>query len=379
MKYYLLTATLLAPLMVQQNRQTNTPQGLPYLPGSSLRGALAERFFQLGGSPGDEDFRLLFLDHPACFPNLLPADEPGDLSQVLPLTCISCKRDPGFKGQKGHGVKDSLVVTTAGRMSQKATYADFYICPDEECRNEMKPFAGFWNGDTDAPKKFEPTILFQRHTGIDRVTGTAASSIFYTTQAMADFHKSPGSDTYLPQYLTGSIMLDESRFQTLQPLIRDTLYVGADRTRGLGEIKLNIMEIPDPAIDLGEWNRVFIEKVNSVSQRELMSGLYFSLTLASHAIMVDRYLRPATEISFCFSEIEPVLKVAKTQSIRGLPKADDVGLSIGSVFLFQYTGDDQEGLKNFLNRLMNTGIGLRREEGFGRVLLCDPLSIMEVL
>lgn len=41
MKHFRLTARLLAPLAIQQDRQSNTSASLDYLPGSSLRGALA--------------------------------------------------------------------------------------------------------------------------------------------------------------------------------------------------------------------------------------------------------------------------------------------------------------------------------------------------
>ncbi len=381
MKYYRITARLLAPLMVQQNRQSNAPQGMPYLPGSSLRGALAAGLLRLGGSPEESDFRFLFLDHPACFPNLLPTDDPVTLSQVLPHTSISCKRTPGFKGQGGHGVSDILTGTAAGRTEQKSARDDF--CPS--CGDDMSPFPGFWNGNVDTPCAFEPTMLYERHTGIDRNTGTVASSIFFTMQAVADFRKDTASGKYQPQYLSGSTFLSEKQLHILGPLIKGTLFAGSDRTRGLGEFELSIVEIPSPVFDLAGWDRAFKEKLKSIMKEDLPSGLYFSIKLESHAIVTDRFLRPASGLELSFPDIEPVLKVTKPQTIRGwhsgwgLPKPDDVALSMGSVFLFRYTGDDQDGLKSFLNQLLVTAIGLRREEGFGQFSVCDPLHIMEVI
>jgi hypothetical protein len=52
---------------------------------------------------------------------------------------------------------------------------------------------------------------------------------------------------------------------------------------------------------------------------------------------------------------------------------------MGSVFLFRYQGEDLEGLKAKLNLLLIEGIGLRAEEGLGRIAICDPLHTAEVI
>jgi len=65
------------------------------------------------------------------------------------------------------------------------------------------------------------------------------------------------------------------------------------------------------------------------------------------------------------------------QASWGLPKPDDVAIKMGSVFLYRYTGDAFDELKDFLNELSYIGVGLRREEGFGRVTFCDSLHIVK--
>ena len=93
-------------------------------------------------------------------------------------------------------------------------------------------------------------------------------------------------------------------------------------------------------------------------------------------ILVDNFLRPSAQISLPFPGVEPVLRIAKAQTIRGwqsawgLPKPDDEGLAMGSVYLFRFSGtgvDNPDDLKNFLAGVSTGGIGLRREEGFGQV------------
>ena len=108
MHYYRITAELQSPLVVQQNRQSNSSRNLPYLPGSSLRGALAAQYLCEGGSPDKEDFHQLFVHDPVPFPNLLPAGDPTVIPKAIALTAASCKRVTGFKAEEKHGVFDLL-------------------------------------------------------------------------------------------------------------------------------------------------------------------------------------------------------------------------------------------------------------------------------
>lgn len=385
MKQYRITAKLLAPLVIRQNRQSNTSPSTPYLPGTSLRGALAEQYILLGGCPNDDTFRLLFIEQPVRFPNLLPTDGGNSITQVLPLTSVSCKRDRGFKGDDKHGASDILVQKLAERNHLK-TRGEL-TCPD--CGNDMKPLSGFWNGNTEFPSIFQTITLFQRHTGIDRITGTITPSIFFITQAMADFYKTSDSGKYLQQLLSGSMYLDDKQYGILSAILKDPIFTGAHRSRGHGEIELFLepMEISSSNPDIIEWDKKFKAKLERTVEGDmpsnLLSGHYFSIMLESDAILVDAFLRPSSELALSFDGIESVLKVARSQVIRGwqaawgLPKPDDVGLCMGSVFLFKYIGNNMDGLEKFLSQTALNGIGLRREEGFGRISICDPIHTIE--
>ncbi len=151
----------------------------------------------------------------------------------------------------------------------------------------------------------------------------------------------------------------------------------------MGELQVTVesLNIEPPDIDI--WNLKFkdIIKYNAGGNLDpaRLSGLYFSLKLESHAILVDEFLCPTTEIEFTLPCVEPVLKVTGSQLIRGwndawgLAKPDDIGIMMGSVYLFRYTGNNRKDLRQYLNNLAVDGIGLRRAEGFGSVLICDPL------
>lgn len=384
MKFYRITATLLAPLSIQKTRQSNASETLTYLPGSSLRGALAAKYLREGGKPQDGIFQTLFIRRPVSFPNLLPADdEDSAIGQVLPLTGVSCKRFPGFINRDSHGVGDTLAKKWVDRNNPD----EFRDWKCSVCEEDMKPISGYWNGDAKFPAKFQPDIFYQRHTGIDRTTGTIAPEIFYVTQAMADYREKTEegglkTDAYSRQILSGGLYMDEEHYELLRPLVKGSLFVGADRTRGMGEIEVAIEPSAPAQLDIAAWDQSFKARLRSISDdaldSDLLSGVYFSIKLESHAILMDEFLRPTPEMDLGFTGLKTVLKVAKSQIIRGwndawrMPKPDDMGIKMGSVYLCRYGGGDLEGLKSFLTRLSIMGIGLRREEGFGRVLSCDP-------
>ncbi|MFZ5570170.1 MAG: RAMP superfamily CRISPR-associated protein [Thermodesulfobacteriota bacterium] len=377
MNYYCLSAELMACLMIQENRQTSAPSGLPYLPGSSLRGSVAAHYLRTAGTPQDAIFREMFINQPIFFPDMLPAMRPDTISYSLPATACSCKRTPGFKTKNGHGVGDVLADLAAADFDGRPISNTCDIC-----QQDMKPFHGFWNGDPIAPEKTEPTLVYQRHTGIDRHTGTVAPSIFYITQGIAD--NRIGDDlVHYPQYLTAGVFLDGNQLTFLNNQFSTSIFAGADRTRGMGEMRIELNPATPFDFDLQDWNHSFRKKLSRLTQREIPAGLYFSIGLASHAIFVDSYLRPSCEFTIGYPEVSVVTRMIRKQTIRGwqsswrLPKPEDIAVAMGGVYLFRYEGKDIKGLKTFLENLAINGIGLRRPEGFGRIQVCNPLHIQE--
>ncbi len=272
--YYRMTAKLLSPLIVQQKRQNRAPQTLNYLPGSTLRGALAASYLRGGKNADDEAFRTLFLENPVHFCNLLPGTDADTSSQILPLTTISCKREPGFDQ---HGVFDTLAATTASRIGNIPPDKTLWKCPT--CGEDMKLFSGYWNENFTTPDKFDPDVRIQRHTGIDRVTGTVANSMFFMTQSISDYYKlsDQDEDLYSQQYLSGKLFLNETQLDHLTPLVENSVFAGADRTRGFGEMALSLTRVDDSehpvkALDrIEEWHSAFTTKLFQLLSSKLVS------------------------------------------------------------------------------------------------------------
>jgi CRISPR-associated Csx10 family RAMP protein len=262
-------------------------------------------------------------------------------------------------------------------------------CTVSTCGNDMKTMSGFWNGNMDSPEEMRASHVFRRHTGIDRTTGTVAPSIFFMTQTMSDLKKDPVTETFVQQHLAGSLYVNNEQLAALKTICEGTLFVGSSRTRGNGEIQLTVGDEENPAHfpDIMNWDTDFKTKLKSCVDQEIPShfleGIYFGVKLESEFIVVDRFLRPSFDLTFPLESIQPILKITNSTVIRGwqsawgLPKPDDIGLTMGSVFLFRYLGNDMDALNQLLNENVVNGIGLRREEGYGRISLCDPLHIQK--
>lgn len=378
MKEIRIVTKAVSPIIINEDRQSSNAVSLDYIPGSTLRGALAAAYLR-NGSASDQAFKSLFLSNFA-IPNLFPASSAEDTPQVIPASVYSCKRHPGFIKSGGavreavHGVHDMLALQAASRLSDKMAASTQWEC---SCRQELKPFSGLWNGNLDSPAIFKASKSYNRFTGIDRLTRTVAQSIFYTSQSIDDFQCSESVDQ--PQYFSGTTRISKEGLKILQELSTEPLFVGADRTRGFGELELSIQDYESSKPDYVEWNRAFRVKLGE----QAGDGFYFSVMLESHAILVDRFLRAVADLDLCIPDCKQVMRITKGVAIRGwnaawgLPKQDDTGIRMGSIFLFRYTGNQIETLVEQLEQIRIEGIGLRREEGFGMVQIDNKLHTIK--
>jgi CRISPR-associated protein Csx10 len=239
----------------------------------------------------------------------------------------------------------------------------------------LKQFSGFWNCDFSKPEEIKVEKSIRIHTGIDRTTGTVAENILFAIEAI-DFNKTP--------YLVGIAKLTDKAYSKIYSLLSESLFIGKAKTRGYGEIKLNINQCTEKSKNnYLQWSNAFKSFVKSNFDLNLKE-FYFSISLQSDAIILDKFLRysPNLEDMVNFPDgVELITKIAKMTRIRGwnyaygLPKDDEWGIEKGSVFLYKYNYDNLSQMVKFLNELEKNGIGIRKEEGFGRLKICDEFHV----
>jgi CRISPR-associated protein Csx10 len=415
MNRYRLLATLLSPVVVKRDRQSQRSEGTSSLSGSVLRGALAAQYLQSHGAP-DEPFRRLFLDESAC--RFGPLD-PGP--RTLPATAVSCKRHPGFLADakpdrpedRPHGMADHLWSRIASRLAGDQDLRGGETLPKHcrVCSNDLKPQDGFWlEGEKGPRKPGEVGRRLNTHVGIDRATHTAAEAILYSLDALDPV----GEETALVGWLDA----DEAALADWKRLVEECdgeIRVGHARTRGYGRVRLALEQVQEqPADELDRWSddlHRFVQRAWADSRLDQKPELdpgrhfFFALSLPAGAILVDPLLRASLDPADTTEWLPPVAPpkregaaldppgkplpeggslrcvaaVAHQERIRGwnaahgLPRQDEWAVNRGSVYAYLFEGDAaaRESLLGRLGELERDGIGARRNEGFGRVVVSD--------
>jgi CRISPR-associated protein Csx10 len=392
--------TLHSPVCIAQKRGVgNAIETLDYIPGSTIRGALAMRYlkqygtynqsqrrWELTDSRRQEEFNQLFLSDEVRFGNAYIG---GGL--VIPLTAMSCKYDPGFSEdtddhQETHGVFDGVLPFAKYKLGGEL---DDRIEVCAECGANMERFRGYYERKMgrDALRALKATKRVIARTAITQTLETALQGSLYTLDVLNE-----------NQELRGVVDADASAIHLLQGLIEnpsDRLRIGTAKTRALGECGLRFS---------GPLNQFSVESVRARldgfnAEVDFTSQTLFTVTLHSDTILLDEILRYKTAIELTdlceavayktqldlsiLDSFEPLQSWLSIHPVTGWdvakkrPKTDEIAITKGSVFVWSskagrtLTDTDMNSVAALLAEIENTGIGERRNEGFGRIRICD--------
>lgn len=401
-----ITVCLLAPTAIKRNRQSERSESMRWVAGTMVRGALAALYLQQHGQ-ADAVFKRVFLDEATCrFGPLDP--EP----HVFPLTAVSCKRE-----QLQHALADLLWLSVAQHhlAGLPAVEAEASWRQCAQCGADLKAQDGFWRDDGGRPREMaserRETIA---HVGIDRQTGTAAESMFYTLDALAP----SGNEIDLH----GWIIADEEALDAVVRILEaedGRISIGHARTRGYGDALLklgnpvpvedNLQKSQSRFVRWTEWSRKLNDLLAAppfVIANIAPDGFFFGLSFPTGAVLVDRFLRYTLDPSQMIDWLPPmpstvaaafplqnrserrldtggsvswVAAVTRHERLRGwnaahgLPRQDEWMVARGAAYVYHFKGDQRqlEALFARLGALADDGIGLRRNEGFGVVEVSD--------
>ena len=190
--------------------------------------------------------------------------------------------------------------------------------------------------------------------------------------------------------------------------------VGHHRTRGYGDVCLTLGEPvgrDDSQSNTENWKQWSHDLIAFLGSPPLSvpdldpKDFYFSLSLPTGAVFVDRFLRytidpaamipwlpamPSVDVAFPLKDrpshqlsaggtVRWITAVTRHERLRGwnaahgLPRQDEWVLARGAVYVycFQGTAEEREALIAQLATLSKDGVGLRRNEGFGTVIVSD--------
>ena len=434
MKRYYLRVRALSPLSItgHQNIAGQAGASLSYIPGTTLRGALAWQV--LTGQPAatrEATFQQLFgPDGLRCGPlyPLSRATDPGaDVTLPLPLTARTCKRQGGFRtdpdplqARDHHGALDVLIDALeevarrqlaadpagASEAAKLAGLERHERCAQPDCTAAMDRFSGYYQfGIARGGRWFrqvQPLKRLATRTAILEELGSARPGALFSREVLAPDQQFAGF-VEVPEALA-------AEFEKLLP-VGGELQVGAGRTAGLGRL-----EVADRRPDWGALTRL----VGKPDQRQQAFSACLPqslrtrwaltpITLLSDAILLDPWLRyasaPEPDVLRHYAELAALagatppppppdlsLFLGVSRGVRcaawhvgspepgagamlhrgGRPRTQDQGIAAGSTFVLAAPVDQGPQLLQFAAWLEEYGLGERREEGYGQLLVAHP-------
>jgi CRISPR-associated protein Csx10 len=387
-------------------------------------------FFQLFGNGDKLFFRDCYAVHP-----FDDGTTQTTVPKVLPKTAMSCKYYPGFcsgydyyvsilkeaeKDEPPHGVLDILIKQLLYDEIEKPTFVCRHECPI--CGASVEPFSGHYQTTSWQRKVTEchacnlpnqphractRTECLQMHfrtearthrmgrAAINRWRWTAEEGMLYAVEAINE------GTTFLGRVDIAPDCPEELAEKGLS-LFRKVKKIGGQATRGLGGIRIAIQEDLRQSDATSEQVRQRITDFNQAIETQRggsSNGCYFTIGLQSDAILRGRYGEPLLKLEGHFLRRclrqsqsgldETAFEQAQVKLVRAytgacyrsgwstgfsLPKEVEVATEKGSVFLFHVNSLD-EAFCHFLTELEQSGIGEKREEGCGNLIICDPFHL----
>jgi CRISPR-associated protein Csx10 len=325
------------------------------IPGRTIRGTLAKRAFDFHHNPADVGFATLFYRGGARFSPLLPTIEDSTTVSLLPM---------------------GISQTPAGDLVSALTH---------EPPQGSKKYSGKYyplSVNEDKAQKTAISMATKMHTRIDNTTKRASTGELYSYDAIPP-----------EQYYVGEVVLDadwsllgeQLQVNVGQPF---EVLLGKGRRRGYGKCTIWLEPISND--ETPAWCYDTLE--NRLNKSDLLKteddNVLYTLSLASDAILLDDFgrsiqtfdeptLREILGIKDSTESIKVKIENVMVQTTQvdgfdlrsGLPTWRDLALAKGSSVAFKTNIKLDPAI---LHDLEKNGIGLRRSEGFGRVVFNHP-------
>ncbi|PXF59090.1 MAG: hypothetical protein C4B59_12125 [Candidatus Methanogaster sp.] len=342
---------LLEPVLVTQlgGGDPNSAVGFNFIPGSVIRGALiAKHLHGAKGDATDADFRRLFFDGTVRFLNAYPRFQTGERMLPTPLSW--------------HVEKDT----------EEPVY-DFAIIDDRDLKDDEsnkvwkvvnEPFCWIWDDDEGKQQTefYNPVTQIKIHTArADRQNVTEEGSTIFRYLALDS-----GQD------FAGVVLADNSSdIDCIKDILAENPILGFGKSHlaGYGRVKIDTVKPVEGwkeynPTDDGMGGNIVVALLSDAIVRDRKTGAH--VASIEQALVRTRGLKDHSN-----SDIRPDLKKAFVHTrVRGgfnrtwnLPLPQTLAIRAGSVFVYEA----DPVLRNCLETLELSGIGEKREEGFGRI------------
>jgi len=357
------------PVLITRNRGSgNKYEGLDFIPGSTLRGALAWKAIRGGilqTDSGKGVFKSMFNEDALRVSNCYPASSDTESAIRIPANLRFCELYP-----KSHS------TSKLGDRAVECTQ-----CEKEGHVSKMEKRDGFLNSDMSIIRS-NPTL--DMHIAIDSERGVVQHGALY------EYESIPAGSRFV-----GHIGVDRNTFSKFLSYLHDVaecdsntirvqLQIGKATTRGYGKSSLTLTPTTN-GLQVFTWEPIE-ERVTTLTKPITMSFI-------SDVIIVDEYGRYVNKIDEEFLkrvlglETKIVRQTLRTRIVErfdtrsGLPRWRDSAIVSGSVVEFIVRDADNKKLKTICERLRDVeleGLGLRTMEGFGCICFNHPTQLADL-
>jgi CRISPR-associated protein Csx10 len=342
-----------------------------YIPGATLRGAIAQAI----GFGSDGLFDRLFNKTSVRFGPLYPAGDSEALPRPVPFSARTCKVYPGLKlnrGQKGklgereHGFGDILLFRLCNPEAGDPK------CP--LCQRDLKPLEGYYYGSGEYLTVVQPETHLATKLAVSRTRLAAEIGEMYSCESLASQvlyskqSKAKARGCFVGR-LTGA---SEDDFRAIAQL--GHVFIGGAAGRGFGKMELKLLEDnPSPSLD---------ERLQDLADAVAKNGLktngrtWFTLDIESDLVLpYGQSLRSLLKKALGDDLEVPAAFVRQGyaggyNAAIGMPKDLMPAVLAGSCIACSVPAST-DNLNEKLEELESSGLGLRRHEGYGRIIVCD--------
>lgn len=327
---------LLEPLLVSQaeSGEENSAIGLPFIPGSAMRGALAARYLLASPTSDpavDTTFRRHFLDGSVCFLNAYPWRE-NERSLPRPHSWMTEKDEAD--GDSGCAV-------------------DWAVDPDLELDRPKAVGGEFCALVEDTAYMVSPERQVNVHISLQDANQRGDENTVYRYDALA-----------AGEVLAGAIVSndDELLKRMMTSLDTSEITLGTAHRAGYGRV-----QIEDVRLSQGTWDEY--SPADDQEDDEIVVTLLSDAIIRGRKGQVDGDIGAALAAILKISALKPDRCYQSLHLVGGynrkwnLPLPQTWALEMGSTFVFPAGSFDPDDLQ----RLAEMGIGERRAEGFGRL------------
>lgn len=368
------TVVLLAeePLLIANKGEsgnrfyTNT-----YIPGYTFLGALAWSVARRHDCDANKEIYRRFIEYfrrgKLRVSPLYPALKiENDIYPSIPspLDLLSCELYPAFE-EDGHGVK--------GFATCESDPANCEICAGNDVKSSMQSMNEFLalKELSEHLEIVEVPLREEMHITIDPAKKNVVAGDLFGYMAMES-----------GQYFVGTMEIEDwADFANLLNIDDENplfyLRVGKAVSRGYGRARIRLLS--NENIEGLFAGQELAERVKDVT-------VPIRMTLVTDAIVMDDWGRFLNDIdekmlkSLLNTDVRVIGSYVRSKNVDGfnahlgLPKWRDIAMCAGSTVGFSVNeACDSDGLLKRLEELEKTGIGIRREEGFGKVVFNHPV------